>query len=42
MSGGVDSSGAAFLTKQAGYDCIGVTIELFQNEDIRPCLKNRA
>ena len=34
MSGGVDSSVAAFLMKQAGYDCIGVTIKLFQNEDI--------
>lgn len=34
MSGGVDSSVAAFLTRQAGYDCIGVTMKLFQNEDI--------
>lgn len=34
MSGGVDSSVAAFLVKQAGCDCIGVTMKLFQNEDI--------
>ena len=34
MSGGVDSSVAAFLMKDAGYDCIGATMKLFQNEDI--------
>ena len=34
MSGGVDSSVAALLTQQAGYDCIGVTMKLFENEDV--------
>lgn len=28
MSGGVDSSAAALLTKNAGFDCIGVTMKL--------------
>lgn len=34
MSGGVDSSVAAYLMQQAGYDCIGATMKLFHNEDI--------
>ncbi len=34
MSGGVDSSVAAYLTKQQGYDCTGITLKLFDNEDI--------
>lgn len=34
MSGGVDSSVAAFLMKEQGYECIGATMKLFHNEDI--------
>lgn len=34
MSGGVDSSVAALLMQQNGYECVGVTMKLFQNEDI--------
>jgi len=34
MSGGVDSSVAAFLLKKQGYDCIGCTMKLYENEDI--------
>jgi len=33
MSGGVDSSAAALLMLEAGYECIGVTMQLFHNED---------
>ena len=34
MSGGVDSSVAAYLTQQLGYDCTGITLKLFDNDDI--------
>ena len=34
MSGGVDSSLAAKLMMEQGYDCIGCTMKLYQNEDI--------
>lgn len=34
MSGGVDSAVAAFLLKEKGYECKGVTLKLFENEDI--------
>lgn len=32
MSGGVDSSVAAVLLQEAGYECVGVTMRLYENE----------
>lgn len=37
MSGGVDSSVSAYLMKEQGYDCVGVTMKLYDNEDINLC-----
>ncbi len=34
MSGGVDSSVAAFIMKERGYDCTGATMKLFKNDDV--------
>ena len=34
MSGGVDSSVAAALMAEQGYDCIGITMKLYENETI--------
>ncbi|MDO5397852.1 MAG: tRNA 2-thiouridine(34) synthase MnmA [bacterium] len=36
MSGGVDSSVAAYLMKEQGFDAIGVTLRLFDGEDKEP------
>ena len=33
MSGGVDSSVAAYIMKESGYDCVGCTMKLYDNAD---------
>lgn len=37
MSGGVDSSAAAALLHQAGYDCDGAMLKLYKGDDSRCC-----
>ncbi|MDO4460412.1 MAG: tRNA 2-thiouridine(34) synthase MnmA [Clostridia bacterium] len=34
MSGGVDSTVAAYIMKKRGFDCIGATMKLYDNEDV--------
>ena len=34
MSGGVDSAVSAYLTREAGFHCIGATMRLYDNSDI--------
>ncbi len=41
MSGGVDSSVAAYLCMQSGFDCQGATMRLYTGQDGVPCCTDR-
>ena len=42
MSGGVDSTVAAYLTSRLGFDCFGATMKLLSNVDIGPDARDAA
>ena len=41
LSGGVDSSVAAFLLKQHGHNCIGAMMKLYENDDFAPSCNSK-
>lgn len=42
MSGGVDSSAAAYLLKEEGYEVVGITMRLIDNEKTETSIKDAA
>jgi tRNA-specific 2-thiouridylase len=41
MSGGVDSSVAAYMLKEAHFDCVGAMMKLYTNDDLAPELAGK-